>query len=62
MNEPNFMDKQALFTYIVDKDWSDIRLIWLDIVMLCLDGVGLKRMSLAVRYLEKPQWTAAEAG
>ena len=49
---------EALFACIGDKDSSDIRLPWLDIVLVCFDGVGLKRVSWAVRYLDKPQWRA----
>ena len=28
----NSRDKKALFTCVVDQDWSDNRLLWLDIV------------------------------
>ena len=42
MNLPNKRDKKALLTCIVNRGWSDSRLPWLDIVILCMDGVGLK--------------------
>ena len=42
----------------MDQDWSDSGLPWLDMVLLCLDGVGLMRVSWAVSYLYKPQWRA----
>ena len=29
----------------MEQDLSDSRLPWVDIVLLCLDGVGLKRVS-----------------
>ena len=47
---------KALFTCILDQDWSDSRPPWLDIVLLCLDGVEIQLVSWAVRYLDKPQW------
>ena len=47
-----------LFACIVDQDWIDGRLPWLDIVLVRLDGVGLKRVSWEVRYVDKPQWRA----
>ena len=31
------------------------QMIWQDMVLLCLDGFGLKQVSVAVKYLEKPQ-------
>ena len=42
----------------MEQDWSDSRLPWLDIVLVRLDGVGLKRVSWAVMCLDKPQWRA----
>ena len=54
-------DRKALFTCIVDQDWSDSKLPWLDMFLLCLDGVGLKQVSWAVRYLDKPQWKAVRS-
>ena len=42
MNEVNSRDRNSFFTYIVDPEYSDSRLPWLDIVLLCLDRVGLK--------------------
>ena len=58
LNLLNTRDRKYLYTCIVDQDWSDSRLPWLDIVLLCLDVVGLKRVSWAVRYLDKPEWRA----
>ena len=29
-----------------------------DMVLICLDGVGVKQVSWAVRYLDKPRWRA----
>ena len=55
MKLKHIRDKKALFASIVDQHRSDIRLLRMDIVLLCLDGVGLKVMSLAVRYLGKPE-------
>ena len=46
MNLFNTRDRKALSTCIVDQDW-------IGIVLLCLDGVGLKQVSWAVRYLVK---------
>ena len=43
------------------QDWSDSSLPWLDMVFLCVDGVGLKQVSWAVRYLDKPRWRAVAA-
>ena len=42
----------------MDCDWWESRLPWLDRVPLCLVGVGLKRVSWAVRYLDEPYWRA----
>ena len=39
---------------IVDKYWSDSRPPWLELVLVCLDVVGLRWVSWAVRYLDKP--------
>ena len=41
---------------------SDRRLPCLDVDLFCLDGVGMKRVSQAVRYLDKPQWRAVKYG
>ena len=50
--------KEASFVFIVDQDCSDSRLPWLVMVVICLDGIGLKGVSWAVRYLDKPRWRA----
>ena len=50
--------KEKIFSCYLDQYWCDRRLTWLDIVWLCFDEVGLKRVSWAVRYLDKPQWRA----
>ena len=46
--------EKALCTCILDCDWSESRLPWLDRVLLCVVGVGLNGVSWAVRYLDKP--------
>ena len=38
---PFIWDKHALLPGIMDQDMSDIRLPWLNIALLCLDGIGL---------------------
>ena len=53
----NIRYKQALFTCNGDQDWCDSRLLWLEIVLLCLYEVGLKWVSWPVKYLDKPQRT-----
>ena len=45
-------DKTLLISFILDQGWCDRRIPWLDIVMICLDGVRLKQVSWAGRYLE----------
>ena len=47
-----------MITCILDQGWSHSRLPWLDMVVVCLDGVGLKPVSWAVRYFDKLQWRA----
>ena len=47
-----------LFTYIVDPNVSSSRLQSLDIILLYLDGFGLKWVSWVVKFLDKPQWRA----
>ena len=42
----------------MDQYSSDSSLPWLDVVLFCLDGVGLNWVSLAAMYLYKPQRTA----
>ena len=51
--------QRSIFCFCIwDTNWRDSRLPWLDKVLSWLDGVGLKGVSWAVRYLEKPQWRA----
>ena len=46
--------EKALNTFILDCDWRESILPWLDSVLLCFVGVGLKGLSWAVRNLDKP--------
>ena len=62
LNLLNPMDKKVLCACMVDQDWSDSRLPRLDMVLLCLDEVRMKRVSWAVRYLDKSQWWAVRGG
>ena len=46
--------KKTLFTGIVDQSLRNSRLLCPDMVLSCLNGVGLKRVSWAVLYFNKP--------
>ena len=46
--------QKALFIFIMDSGWRESSLTSLARVMLCLVRVGVIRVSLAVRYLDKP--------
>ena len=58
MNKLNNTAKKSLFICFFNQDWDESRLKWLDIVLLCLNGVRLKWVSWAVKYLDKPLWRA----
>ena len=48
----------------MDQEFSDSRLPilpWLDLILFSLDGVGLKQVSWADMYLEKPQCRAVSS-
>ena len=50
----NIRHRKGLYSWIVDCDWRESRLPWLDRVLLWLLEVGLMWVSWVVRYLDKP--------
>ena len=49
----NTRHRNVLNTCIVDCDWRESRLPWLDRVLLFFFGIGLKQVSWAVTYFDE---------